>query len=121
MTAQNLGLTIGLLFDSPNTLYVSDSSQNRIQKFLLTNPNGQTVAGLSSGVASSVAGGLRYASDIALDSQGNLYVADSQNNRIQVWRVNATTGQTIFGNGKSKKSPDLHTILHNFQVLLVLH
>jgi len=69
----------------------------------LGNKNGTKVAGLANGASGGSSTGLAYPSDVALDSKGDLYIADSQNHRIQRWRVNATAGEKIAGTGKSMK------------------
>ncbi len=33
-----------------------------------------------------------YPNDVAVNSNGNVYIADSFNNRIQLWPVNASSG-----------------------------
>jgi sugar lactone lactonase YvrE len=99
-TSKYLNFPIGILVDASNTLYVSDAMNFRIQKFPLGNTTGQTVAGQSNGVVGATAGYLNYPSDVAVDSNSNVYVADSYNNRVQLWRVNATSGITVAGNGE---------------------
>ena len=38
-----------------------------------------------------------YKRQVYVDSSGNVYVADSNNNRVQKWEPNATAGTTIAG------------------------
>jgi sugar lactone lactonase YvrE len=88
--------------DSAGNTYIADVSNNRIRK---VTPAGiiSTVAGTGSygfsgdgGLATSAA--LEYPESVAVDSSGNLYIADEGNNRIR--KVN-TSGIifTIAGNG----------------------
>ena len=67
------------------------------------NTSGTTVAGNSNGVAGSNASLLNYPNDIAIDSSGNLYVVDSDNNRVQLYYNNTSSGITVAGNGKEQK------------------
>ena len=96
----HLNFPIGIILDSSDTLYIADSLNNRIQKIFLGNTTGTTVAGSQNGVVGSNASLLNYPNDIAVDSNGNIYVADAYNYRIQLWPVNASLGTTIGGNGK---------------------
>lgn len=99
-TSNYLNYPIGIIFDSSNALYVSDAFNSRIQQFLYDNSTGKTRAGQANGVGGGLANHLSSPNDIAIDSNGNLYVADTNNNRIQLWSVNASAGVTIAGNGK---------------------
>jgi sugar lactone lactonase YvrE len=99
-TATYLNLPIGIWVDTSNNLYVADASNNRIQRFALGNTTGTTVAGSSSGVGGSSASSLNYTNDMRVDSNGNIYVVDSYNNRVQLWNASASVGITIAGNGK---------------------
>ncbi len=98
-TPNYLNFPIGIFIDSSNTLYVSDAKNNRIQQFSLGNTTGRTVAGQSNGAVGTSASFLNYSNDVSVDANGSVYVADSYNNRIQLWPVNATSGITIAGNG----------------------
>ncbi len=81
-------------------MYVSDTNHHRIQQFLLGNPNGATIAGNASGLQGTTANFLTFPNDVAVDAYGNAYVADTFNNRVQLWYANATSGITIAGGGK---------------------
>jgi trimeric autotransporter adhesin len=95
----------GVAVDSSGKLYIADSSNNRILK---------VTAPLTNGVVSTVAGNgtagfidntaainaeLNYPMALAVDTSGNLYITDQQNNRIR--KVTVSTGNitTVAGNG----------------------
>jgi sugar lactone lactonase YvrE len=100
-TASNhLNFPIGIVFDSSNTMYVADGDNNRVQKLLWNNTAATTVAGNSGGTSGSTASLLSYPNDVAVDSNGSMYVVDTTNNRVQLWYVNASVGITIAGNSK---------------------
>ncbi|MGA8762337.1 MAG: hypothetical protein WB562_05555, partial [Candidatus Sulfotelmatobacter sp.] len=95
--------------DAAGSLYIVDQANNRIRK--ITNPGAanaviSTVAGNGS-IGYSGDGGpatsamLDLPSGIAFDSNGNLYIADSNN--LVIREVNISTGviSTVFGNGQS--------------------
>ena len=73
---------IDLTFDYMGNLYVADSNNHRIQFFLSGQFNGSTIAGIT-GVSASAANTLDGPQSMALDSNLNLYVADSGNSRVQ--------------------------------------
>ncbi|CAF1189479.1 unnamed protein product [Didymodactylos carnosus] len=62
------------------------------------NANGTTVAG-STGVLGSNASLLEYPNDVAIDSNDSLYIADTNNQRIQQWSHGSLTGVTVAGSG----------------------
>ncbi len=78
----------GLLFDAASsTLYISDSSLNRIRKI---GPDGTIRAMAGSGESGFAGDGgmatgarLRNPACVAMDSSGNVYIADSSNHRIR--------------------------------------
>ncbi|CAF0941675.1 unnamed protein product [Rotaria sordida] len=86
-----------VVLDSSNTLYISDQNNNRVQKWLAGASTGTTVAGQASTVAGMDSNSLDNPSGVLLDSSGNIYVADTNNFRIQYWPQGASSGTTIAG------------------------
>jgi sugar lactone lactonase YvrE len=83
----------GIVVDGVGTLFVMDSGNQLIRKVAPSGTNWivTTVAGLP-GVSGSANGTgasarFRYSAGMALDSAGNLYVADAGNNAIRVSRM----------------------------------
>ena len=92
----------GIVVDSEGSLDIADRGNNRIRR-VDSAGNITTVAGTGKSEFSGDAGpavkaGLASPSSVAFDSEGNLYVADTGNNRIR--RVDSS-GQitTVAGNG----------------------
>ncbi|CAF3319262.1 unnamed protein product [Rotaria socialis] len=73
-----------VIFDSLGNMYVADTGNYRIQFFSAGQRNGTTIAGVT-GVQGNAANLLNNPRSIALDNQLNLYVADTSNNRIQMF------------------------------------
>ena len=69
-------------FDPMDNLYVSDRRSHRIQFFYAGQLNATTIAGIT-GVNGTNATTLYAPWSLRLDSQLNLYVADTNNHRIQ--------------------------------------
>jgi DNA-binding beta-propeller fold protein YncE len=112
-TPSYLNYPLGICIDPSNSLYVADCNNNRVQQFLFGNTFGNTVAGLSNGTSGATATRLNSPSDVVVDVNGNIYVSEINNHRIQLWLVNATSGITIAGNGKkSNKNHILIRILY---------
>jgi len=96
-TSSRLNLPWDLTLDWSNTLYVSDRQNNRVQKFLRGSLNGSTVAGDANGQSGRNLSRLNDTFGIAVDWNGNLYISDRYNYRIQLWLNGATSGSTIAG------------------------
>jgi sugar lactone lactonase YvrE len=88
----------GVFVDSSGNLYVADQDNNRILKFpprSNAGTNGISVAGNSG--AGNLAFQLDVPTGIFVDHLGNLYVADADNNRIQMFAPGSSTGVTVAG------------------------
>ncbi len=103
-TAANLAYPRAVALDAGGNLYVADSANHRVRKVDARSGKISTVAG--TGAAGFSGDGrvgwsasLRSPEGLAFDRDGNLYVADSENDRIR--RVKAGTGviETIAGTG----------------------
>lgn len=68
----------GIFVDEKLTLYVADTENNRIQRFLVGQSNGVTVAG----VDASSSFPLQGPTSIVLDADGYLFLVDSNNHRL---------------------------------------
>ena len=90
----------GVVVGSDGTLYVSDAGDsNRIRK--LTREGALlTVAGEKEGFADGIHASFNTPSGLALDDQGNLYVADTGNNRIRKVTTEGVVS-TLAGNGSA--------------------
>jgi trimeric autotransporter adhesin len=99
----------GLAVDSAGDVWVADYWNNRIRMYAAVTGIFNTVVGNGSvydGLAAT-SGSLYFPRGPALDSQGNLYITDTNNNRIRV--VNATTGiiTTVAGTNVPCAQPTL--------------
>lgn len=97
----HLRLPFGLTFDYKNTLYVADYGNSRIQMFSSDFSIGTTIAGFPNATQVHGNNGFHYATDIIVDSDDNMYIADFGNNRVQLWTKNASYGTKIAGFGKT--------------------
>jgi len=68
--------------------------------YLASASTGTTVAGFSNGTSATSSSGFENPSDVVVDSNGNIYVADLYNSRVQFWSNGASYGITIAGSGK---------------------
>jgi len=94
----------GITFDSNENLWVADSGNNRVLEFTYPFTNGQNASlliGQTSFNAGAVdtmghtANSLDQPHGIAFDKNGNLWVADSANNRILVYKSNQSGNSQI--------------------------
>ena len=113
-TANTLGYPQGIAFDSAGNLWVADSGNNRVLEFkppFYTGESASVVIGqtsFTSFLRGTTANALNLPEALAFDSAGNLWVADSRNNRVLEFSANnlitgafATNviGQTSFTSG----------------------
>ena len=94
----------GVAVDSVGNLYIADRSEQRVRKVTpsgtITTVAGTGQTGYGGDNGPGTAAVLSTPNDVALDSAGNVYIADQGNARIR--RVDATTGTiTTFAGGGS--------------------
>ncbi|RKP54029.1 hypothetical protein D7Z26_11610 [Cohnella endophytica] len=115
-TSAQLSQPLGVAIDGIGNLYIADSANNCVRK-VDTSGTITTVAGngdpaswgWGDGVSDgglATAGELYYPSGVAIDGDGNLYIADAGNNRIR--KVDKATGyiSTVAGKGSTGYSGD---------------
>jgi sugar lactone lactonase YvrE len=110
-TAATLDSPQGLVLDTAHNLYIADTHNHRIRKLnlvtgILTTIAGTGVQGFSGDDAPATAARLDLPTALAIDSTGNLYLADTGNYRIR--KIIAATGNisTIAGTGTQGFSGD---------------
>lgn len=105
-----LANSLGYLYvDSNNNLYVVDTGNFRVMRWLNGKSNGSIVAG--NGTLGSSLSQLAYCNGVWVDSTLNLFVADSYNYRVMKWSFNASVGSVVAGvTGASGKNNDPFTI-----------
>jgi uncharacterized protein (TIGR03437 family) len=99
-TQAQLHLPTGVALDASGNLYIADSANNIVREVsggIITPFAGNYIAGYShDGDPASVAA-LNVPTDIAFDTSGNLYIADTLNGRIR--EVSGGTITTVAGGG----------------------
>ncbi|CAF1361079.1 unnamed protein product [Didymodactylos carnosus] len=106
-----LNMPYGIYLDEiSNSVYISDSAIHTIMKLVLGASNGTIIAGIS-GISGSNSTLMNSPTSITFDQYGNLYVADSQNHRVQMFCPNSLSGITIAGGSSGLSSTQLHSPL----------
>ncbi len=110
-TSAQLNYPYGVAVDTAGNLYIVDEGNNRIRKVnattgVITTMAGNGTAGFSGDGAAATLARLNNPTGIAVDAAGNLYIADSNNNRIR--KVTAATGviTSVAGTGAQGYSGD---------------
>jgi sugar lactone lactonase YvrE len=101
-TAASLSFPWGVALDGSGNLHIADTNNNRIRRVdasgIITTVAGDGIYGFSGDGGPATAASLRSPTGVALDGSGNLYIADTNNNRIR--RVDASgIITTVAGDG----------------------
>ncbi len=95
-TSAALNGPVGVAVDSSGNLYIADMNNHRVRKVTMSTGIITTIAGTGTGTYNYVNNGdatsasLYYPNGVALDSSGNVYIADTSNQRIR--KVTVSTG-----------------------------
>ncbi|HUI55721.1 MAG TPA: hypothetical protein VLY04_12165 [Bryobacteraceae bacterium] len=107
-TAAELNVPSGLALDASGNLYIADFSNNRVRRVspggTITTVAGNGSIGYSGDSGSAASAQLTTPSGVAVDSSGNLYIADTGNNAVRV--VTGGIIHTVAGNGLAGFSGD---------------
>jgi uncharacterized protein (TIGR03437 family) len=101
-TSASLNFPSGVAVDASNNLYIADSLNERIRKVVtdgtITTIAGNGVRGSSGDGGPATGASLNFPSGVAVDANGNVYIADSGNHRIRKVGTNRTI-TTVAGTG----------------------
>jgi sugar lactone lactonase YvrE len=109
-TSAELKVPVGMALDGAGNLYIADEGNSVIRKVnasgTITTMAGNNTVGYSGDNGLATSASLYAPSGVAVDNSGNLYIADTGNNRIR--EVAAATGiiTTIAGTGTAGYSGD---------------
>lgn len=110
-TGAKINYPNGIAVDSSCNFYFADTSNERVRKVtissgIITTVAGNGTVGFSGDGGAATSAELGYPYGVAIDSHGNIYIGDSNNNRIR--EVTASTGiiSTVAGNGVQGYSGD---------------
>jgi sugar lactone lactonase YvrE len=108
-TSAQLNFPTGLAVDSLGNLYIADLYNNEIRKVsqgTITTAAGNGAMGFSGDGSLAINAELNNPGGVAVDSQGNLFIADTGNNRIRMVTASDHIIRTIAGNGTVGYSGD---------------
>ncbi len=104
ISANGFSYPTGLTLDSNNNLYVCDRNNNRVLFFLANSTTASRVYGqlgdfttATANKGSLSADSLSNPQGVALDSMGNLFIADALNNRVLFYLAGSTTATRCYG------------------------
>jgi len=107
-TSASLNQPTGVAADSSGNLYIADRKNNRIRQVspsgIITTFAGNGQAGFSGDGGAATSAMLNGPLAVTLDSAGNLYIADTLNNRIR--KISGGIITTVAGNGVGNYSGD---------------
>ncbi|CAF0819514.1 unnamed protein product [Adineta steineri] len=76
----------GIIVDQLGTVYVADCGNHRIMRYLDGTTKGSVIIGENNGQREQTSQ-LSHPVDVSFDQQGNLYVGDNDNYRVQKFEI----------------------------------
>ena len=89
----------GFTIDDHNTLYIAEYSANRIVKWVPGALTGTVVLGSSTGSQGNGSSEFNRPVEPFLESNGDMYITDRSNDRLQFWPKGASSATTVLGIG----------------------
>jgi sugar lactone lactonase YvrE len=118
-TDASLMFPLGMAMDRIGNLYVADANNHRIRRInlsgVITTVAGNGVEGFSGDLGPATSASLNYPEDVAIDGSGNLFIADSGNNRIRKVDpsgVISTIAGTILNGFSGDGGPSVEAVLN---------
>jgi sugar lactone lactonase YvrE len=103
-TGAQLSDPVGVAFDASGNLYIADTENNRIRKVnssgTISTVAGDGNSGFGGDGGPATSAQLAFPAGVALDASGNLYIADTNNNRVRKVNTGGTVS-TVVGDGNS--------------------
>jgi hypothetical protein len=81
---------MGLFIDENSSIYIADTYNHRIMKWISGSSNGEVVVSYNDSK--------NFVSSVVVDKNGTMYFCDRFNNRIEQWFKNLNYGETILSN-----------------------
>jgi sugar lactone lactonase YvrE len=108
-TSAQLDSPVGVAVDSSNNVYIADTHNHRIREVLastgvINTIAGTGAAGFAGDGAAATSALLNYPTAVAVDSAGNVYIADTNNHRIRA--IKSGNLSTVAGDGEQFYSGD---------------
>jgi PKD repeat protein len=106
-TSTQLNYPLGVTVDAQGIVYVADTSNNRVRKItggIITTIAGTGTAGFAGDGGQATSAQLNVPGGVAVDAQGNVYIADEDNHRVR--KVSGGIITTIAGTGVAGYSGD---------------
>jgi hypothetical protein len=108
-TAAELNAPQGVAVDTSDTVYIADSANHCVRKVtagVITTVAGTGTAGYGGDNGPATSAALNNPSGLALDAAGNLYICDTNNNRVRKRDAATGTITTMAGNGTAAFAGD---------------